>query len=168
MYLLSTTCLLGMILCRLYSSNQKNWSRFPILSFTSCMTLEIYLNLAAETQPPQLWHVDNIEGGKVETVTDFIFLGSKITANNDCSHEIRRCLLLGRKAVTNLGSVLKSRDTTLPAKVPIFKTVVFPVIVYGCGSWTIKKAECNGTDAFELCWRRLLRVPWDCKEIKPV
>ena len=78
--------------------------------------------------------------GKVETVTDFIFLGSKITANNDCSHEIRRCLLLGRKAVTNLG-MLKSRDTTLPSKVPIFKTVVFPVVVYGCESWTIKKAE---------------------------
>ena len=112
------------------------------------------------SSPITSWHID---GETMETVTDFIFLGSKITANNDCSHEIRRCLLLGRKAVTNLGSVLKSRDTTLPAKVPIFKTVVFPVIVYGCGSWTIKKAECNGTDAFELCWRRLLRVPWTAR-----
>ena len=101
-----------------------------------------------------------IEGEKVETVTDFIFLGSKITANSDCSHEIRRCLLLGRKAVTNLGSMLKSRDITLPAKVPIFRTVVFPVAMNGCESWTIKKAECNGIDAFELCWKRLYRVPW--------
>ena len=101
--------------------------------------------------------------GKVETVTDFIFLGSKITADGHCSHEIRRCLLLGRKAVTNLGSMLKSRDTTLPSKVPIFKTVVFPVVVYGCESWTITKAECDGTDAFELCWRRLERVPWTAR-----
>ena len=101
-----------------------------------------------------------IEGEKVETVTDFIFLGSRITANSDCSHEIRRCLLLGRKAVTNLGSMLKSRDITLPAKVPIFRTVVFPVAMNGCESWTIKKAECNGIDAFELCWKRLYRVPW--------
>ena len=101
-----------------------------------------------------------IEGEKVETVTDFIFLGSRITANSDCSHEIRRCLLLGRKAVTNLGSMLKSRDITLPVKVPIFRTVVFPVAMNGCESWTIRKAECNGIDAFELCWKRLYRVPW--------
>ena len=86
--------------------------------------------------------------------------GSKITADGDCSHEIKRCLLLGRKAVTNLGGMLKSRDITLPAKVPIFRTVVFPVAMNGCESWTIKKAECNGIDAFELCWKRLYRVPW--------
>ena len=99
-----------------------------------------------------------IEGGKVEAVTDFIFLGSKITADNDCSHEIKRHLLLGRKAMTNLDSVLKSKDITLPTKVRTLKAVVFPVVMYGCESWTIKKAE-HRTDAFELwCWRRLLRV----------
>ena len=130
MYLLSTTCLLGMILCRLYSSNQKNWSRFPVLSFTICMTLEIYLNLAAETQLSQLWHVDNIDGVKVETVTDFIFLGSKITVDSDCSHEIKRHLLLGRKDMTNLDNVLKSRDITLLTKVCIIKAKVFPVISF--------------------------------------
>ena len=102
-----------------------------------------------------------IEGAKVETVTDFIFLGSKITADGDCSHEIRRHLLLGRKAMTNLDSMLKSRDITLPTKVCIVKAMVFPVVMYGCDSWTIKEAECQRTDAFELwCWRRLFRVPW--------
>ena len=114
--------------CRLYSSNQKNWSRFPILSFTSCMTFKIYLNLAAETQLPQLWHVDNIDGGKVETATDFIFLGSKITMDSDCNHEIKRHLLLERKDMKNLDSVLKSRDITLLTKVCIIKAIVFPVI----------------------------------------
>ena len=102
-----------------------------------------------------------IEGAKVETVTDFIFLGSKITADGDCSHEIRRHLLLGRKAMTNLDSILKSRDITLPTKVCIIKAMVFLVVMYGCDSWTIKEAEYQRTDAFELwCWRRLLRVPW--------
>jgi len=102
-----------------------------------------------------------IEGAKVETVTDFIFLGSKITADGDCNHEIRRHLLLGRKAMTNLDSMLKSRDITLPTKVCLVKAMVFPVVMYGCDSWTIKEAECQRTDAFELwCWRRLLRVPW--------
>uniref|UniRef100_A0A8B9WXQ1 Reverse transcriptase domain-containing protein n=1 Tax=Bos mutus grunniens TaxID=30521 RepID=A0A8B9WXQ1_BOSMU len=96
-----------------------------------------------------------------ETVTDFIFWGSKITADGDCSHEIKRCLLLGRKAMTNLDSILKSRDITLPAKVHLVKAMGFPVVMYGCESWAIKKAECQRIDAFELWyWRRLLRVPW--------
>ena len=102
-----------------------------------------------------------IERETVETVKDFIFLGSKITAHSDCSHEIKRCLLLGRKAMTNLDSILKSRDITLPTKVRLVKAMVFPVVMYGCESWTIMKAECRRTDAFKLwCWRRLLRVPW--------
>ena len=102
-----------------------------------------------------------IEGETVETVSDFIFLGSKITADGDCSHEIKRHLLLGRKVMTNLDSILKSRDITFPTKVCVVKAMVFPVVMYGCESWTIKKAECRSTDAFELwCWRRLLRVPW--------
>ena len=97
----------------------------------------------------------------VETVTDFIFLGSKVTADGDCSHEIKRCLLLGRKAMTNLDSILKSRDITLPTKVRLVKAMVFPVVIYRCESWTIKKAEHRRIDAFELwCWRILLRVPW--------
>ena len=104
----------------------------------------------------------------METVTDFIFLGSKITADGDCSHEIKRCLLLGRKAMTNLDSILKSRDITLPIKVHLVKAMVFPVDMYGCESWTIKKAEHQRIDAFELwCWRRL-ESPLDCKEIIPV
>ena len=95
-----------------------------------------------------------------ETVADFIFLGSKITADGDCSHEIKRCLLLGRKIMTNLDSIFKSRDITLPTKVCLVKAMVFPVVMYGCECWTIKRAECR-IDAFELwCWRRLLRVPW--------
>ena len=101
-----------------------------------------------------------IEGEKEEAVTDFLFLGSKITADGDCSHKIKRCLLLGRKAMTNLDSILKSRDITLPTKVHIVKAVVSPIILYGCENWTIKKAECQRIDASELqCWRRLLRVP---------
>ena len=96
-----------------------------------------------------------------ETVSDFIFGGSKVTADDDCSHEIKRRLLLGRKVMTNLDSVLKSRDITLPTKVHLVKAMVFPVIMYGCENWTVKKAECQRIDAFELwCWRRLLRVPW--------
>ena len=104
----------------------------------------------------------------METVTDFIFLGSKITADGDCSHEIKRGLFLGRKVMTNLESILKSRDMTLPTKVHIVKAVIFPVVMYGLESWTVKKAECQRIDAFELwCWRKLLS-PLDCKEIKPV
>ena len=103
-----------------------------------------------------------IDGGTLETVADFIFWGSKITAGGDCSHEIkRRLLLLGRKVMTNLDSILKNRDITLPRKVHLVKAMVFPVVMYGCERWTIKKAECQRIDAFELwCWRRLLRVPW--------
>ena len=101
-----------------------------------------------------------INGETVETVADFIFLGSKITADGDCSHEIKRCLLLGRKVVTNLDSMLKIRDITLPARAHLAKAMVFPVVMYGCESWTIKKAEHQRIDAFVLwCWRRLLRVP---------
>ena len=103
------------------------------------------------------WQID---GETMETVADFIFLGSKITADGDCSHEIKRHFLLGRKAMTNLDSILKSRDITLPTKVCLVKTIAFPVVMYGCESWTIKKAEHQRIDAFELwCWKRLLRVP---------
>ena len=116
------------------------------------------------------------DGETVETVTDFILGGFKITADGDCSHEIKRCLLLGRKVMTNLDSILKSRDITLPKKVCLVRTMVFPVVIYGCESWTIKKVERQRIDAFEVwCWRRLLRVPWTAwrsnqfilKEISP-
>ena len=110
------------------------------------------------SSPITSWQIDG------ETVTDFIFLGSKITADGDCSHEIKRRLLLGRKVMTNLDSIFKSRDMTLPTKVLLVKAMVFPVVMYGCESWTIKKAEHRGIDAFELwCWRRPLRVPWTAK-----
>ena len=117
--------------------------------------------------PITSWEID---GEAVETVSDFILGGSKITADGDCSHEIRRHLLLGRKVMTNLDSIFKSRDITLPTKVCLVKAMVFPVVMYGCESWTVKKAERRRIDAFELwCWRRLLRVPWtarrsNCKE----
>ena len=105
-----------------------------------------------------------IDGETMETARDYIFLGSKITADGDCSHEIKRCLLLGRKIMINLDSILKSRDITLSRKVHLVKAMVFPVVMYGCESWTIKKAECRRIDAFELwCWRRLLRVPWTAR-----
>ena len=105
--------------------------------------------------PITSWQID---GERVETVADFILWGSKITAHGDCRHEIKRCLLLGRKAITSLDSILKSRDIALPTKVHLVKAMVFPVVMYGCESWTIKKAECQRIDAFELwCWRRLLR-----------
>ena len=108
--------------------------------------------------PITSWQTD---GETMETVRDFIFLGSKITSDDDCSHEIKRHLLLGRKAMTNLDSILKSRDITLPAKVHVVKAMVFPVVMYGCESWSIKKVEHRKIDSFELlCWRRLLRVPW--------
>ena len=111
--------------------------------------------------PITSWQID---GETVNTVADFIFLGSKITADGDCSHEIKRCLLLGRKVMTNLDSILKSRDITLPTKVRLVKAMVFPVVMYGCESCTIKKAESQRIDAFELwCWRRLLRVPWTAR-----
>ena len=123
--------------------------------------------------PITSWEID---GETVETVTDFIFLGSKIIADGHCSHEIKRCLLLGRKVLITLDSILKSRDINLPTKVRLVKAMVFPVVVYGCESWTIKKAKHQRIDAFELwCWRRLLRVPWTAsrsnqsilKEISP-
>ena len=108
-----------------------------------------------------MWQID---AETVETVADFIFLGSKITADGDCSHKIKRCLLLGRKVMTNLDSILKSRDITLSIKVRLVKAMIFPVVMYGCESWTIKKAERRRIDAFELwCWRRLLRVPWTAR-----
>ena len=111
--------------------------------------------------PITSWQID---GETVETVSDFIFLGSKITADGDCGHEIKRRLLLGRKVMTNLNSLFKSRDITLPTKVCLIKAMVFPVVMYGCEGWTIKKAECQRIDAFELwCWIRLLRVPWTAK-----
>ena len=111
--------------------------------------------------PITSWKID---GETVETVADFIFLGSKVTADGDCSHEIKRCLLLGRKAMTNLDSILKSRDITLTTKVHLVKAMVFLAVLYGCESWTIKKAERWKIDAFELwCWRRLVRVPWTAR-----
>ena len=113
--------------------------------------------------PISSWQID---GETVETVVDFIFLGSKSPegADGDCRHEIKRCLLLGMKVTTNLDSILKSRDITLSTKVHLVKAMVFPVVMHGCESWTIKKAECRRTDAFELwCWRRLLRVPWTAR-----
>ena len=124
--------------------------------------------------PTTSWEID---GETVEKVSGFIFEGSKVTADGDCSHEIKRRLLLGRKVMTNPHSILKSRDVTLPTKVHLVEAVIFPVVMYGCDSWTIKKAECSMIDAFELwCWRRLLRVPWTArgsnqsilKEIGPV
>ena len=121
------------------------------------LKLNIQKTKIMATSPITLCQID---GEKMETVTDFIFLGSKITANGGCSHEIKRCLLLGRKAMTNLDSTLKSRDITLPTKVCILKDMVFPVVMYGGDSWTIKKAERRRVDGFELwSWRRLLRVP---------
>ena len=111
--------------------------------------------------PITSWEID---GETVEKVSDFIFWGSKITADGDCSHEIKRRLLLARKVMTNLDSILKSRDITLPTKVCLVKAMVFPVVMYGYESWTIKKAECQRIDPFELrCWRRLLRVPWTAR-----
>ena len=113
------------------------------------------------SSPITSWQID---GETMETVSDFIFLGSKITADGDFSHEIKRRLLLGRKVMTNLDSILKSRDITLLIKIHLVKAMVFPVVMYGCESWTLKKAKCRRIDAFELwCWRRLLRVPWTAR-----
>ena len=114
--------------------------------------------------PITSWEID---GEIVKTVVDFIFGGSKITADGNCSHEIKRCLLLGRKVMTNLDSILKSKGITLPTKVHLVKAMVFPVAMYGCESWTVKKAECQRIDAFELwCWRKLLRVRWTARKSK--
>ena len=125
------------------------------------LKLNIQKTKSMTSGPITSWQID---GEAVETVADFIFLGSKITADGDCSHEIKRCSLLGRKVTTNLDSIFKSRDITLPTKVRLVKAMVFPRIMYGCESWTIKEAECRRIDAFELwCWRRLLRVPWTAR-----
>ena len=125
------------------------------------LKLNIQKTKTIASGPITSWQID---GENVETVSDFIFLGSKINADGDCSHEIKRYLLLGRIATTNLNSVLKSRYITLPKKVCIVKAMVFPVVMCGCESWTINKVECQRIDAFELwCWRRLLRVPWTAR-----
>ena len=129
----------------------------------SGLKLNIQKTKIVASGPITSWQMD---GQTMERVSDFIFLGSKITADGDCSHEIKRRLLLGRKAMTNLDSILKSRDITLPTKICLVKAMVFPVVVYGCESWNIKKAECQRMNAFELwCWRRLLRVPWTAKRL---
>ena len=125
------------------------------------LKLNIQKTKIMASSPITSWQID---GETMETMTDFIFLGSKITTDGDCSYKIKRCLLLGRKTITNLDSILKSRDITLPTKVPLVKAMVFPVVMYGCESWTVKKAEHRRTDAFEVwCWRRLLRVPCTAK-----
>ena len=125
------------------------------------LKLNIQKTKIMASSPITPWEID---GETVETVLDFIFLGSKITADGDCSHEIKRHLLLGRKVMTNLDSIFKSRNINLPTKVRLAKAMVFPVIMYGCESWTVKKAGCRRIDAFEpWCWRRLLRVPWTAK-----
>ena len=125
------------------------------------LKLNIQKTKIMASSPIISWQID---GGTVGTMSDFIFLGSKITADGDCSHEIKRPLLLGRKAMTNLDSILKSVEITLPIKVHLVKAMVFPVVMYGCESWTIKKAEHRRIDAFELCcWRRLLKVPWTAR-----
>ena len=125
------------------------------------LKLNIQKTKIMASDPITSWQIDD---ETVETVSDFIFLGSKIDADGDCSHEIKSRLLLGRKVMTNLDSILKSRDLTLPTKVRLVKAMVFPVVMYGCESWTVKKAERRRIDAFELwCWRRLLRVPWTAR-----
>ena len=125
------------------------------------LKLNIQKTKIMASSPITSWQID---GETVKTVSDFILEGSKITADGDCSHEIKRRLLLGRKVMTNLDSIFKNRDITLPTKVHLVKAMVFPVVMYGCESWTVKKAECRRIDAFELwCWRRLLRVPWTAR-----
>ena len=125
------------------------------------LKLNIQKTKIMASSPITSWKID---GETMETVSDFIFQGSKTTADGDCSHEIKRCLLLGRKVMMNLDSTFKSRDIILPTKVCLVKAMVFPVVMYGCESWAVKKAECQRIDAFELwCWRRLLRVPWTAR-----
>ena len=125
------------------------------------LKLNIQKRKITASDPITSWEIDGLT---MQTVTDFIFLGSKITADDACSHEIKRCLLLGRKAMTNLDSILKSRDIILPTKFHLVKAMVFSVVMNGCKSWTIKKTECQRIDAFELwCWKRLLRVPWTAR-----
>ena len=134
------------------------WMKVKEESEKTILKLNIQKTKIMASGPISLWQID---GETMETVTDFIFWGSKITADGDCRHEIKRCLLLGRKAVTNLDSILTNRDITLPTMVHLVKAMVFPVVMCGCESWTVKKAEGRRIDAFELwCWKRLLRVPW--------
>ena len=129
------------------------------------LKLNIHKTKRMASGPITSWQIDGVT---METVTDLFFFGSKISADGDCNHEIKRHLLLGRKAMTNLDSILKSRDITSLTNVCLVKAIIFPVVMYGCESWTVKKAECQRIDAFELwCWRRLLS-PLDCKEIQPV
>ena len=133
-------------------------------SLKAGLKLNIQKTKIMASGPITLWQID---GETMETVSHFIFLGSKITADGDCSHEIKRCLLLGRKVMTNLDSIIKSIDITLPTKVHVVRTTVFSLVTYGCKSWTINKAEHRRIDAFELwCWRRLLRVPWTARRSK--
>ena len=137
------------------------WNEWDEKSENVGLKLNIQKTKIMASSPITSWQID---GETMETVRDFIFLGSKITADGDCSHQIKRRLLLGKKAMTNRDNILKSRDITLPTKIRLVKAMVFPVVVYGCGSWTIKKAECWRTDAFELwCWTRLLRVSWTAR-----
>ena len=138
-----------------------HWYVLNVMKIYTCQKgLSMNTKIMA-SHPITSWEID---GETVETVSDFIFLGSKITTDGDCSHEIKRRLLLGRKVMTNLDSIFKSRDITLPTKVRLVKAMVFPVVMYGCDSWTVKKAERRRIDAFELwCWRRLLRVPWTAR-----
>ena len=144
---------------RLHLSLQK--SLLMKVSEKASLKFNIQKSKIMASSPIISWQID---GETMETVTVFIFLGSKIIADGDCSHEIQRCFLLGRKAMTNLDSILKSRDVTLPTKVHLVKAMFLPVVMYGCESWTIKKAEHQRTDAFELwCWIRLLRVPWTAR-----
>ena len=125
------------------------------------LKLNIQKTKIKASSPITSWEID---GETVETVSDFIFGGSKITADGDCSHEIKRHLLLEKKVMTNLDSIFKSRDITLPTRIHLVKAMVFPMVMYGCESWTVKKAECRRIDAFELwCWRKLLRVPWTAR-----
>ena len=134
------------------------WMKVKVESDKVGLKFNIQKTKIMASGPITPWEID---GETVETVSDFIFLGSKITADGDCSHEIKRRLLLRRKVMTNLDSILKNRNITLPTKVHLLKAMVFPVVMYGCESWTVRKAECRRIDAFELwCWRRLLRVPW--------
>ena len=141
--------------------DQKSLLKVKEKSEKASLKLNIQKMKIMASGPITSWQID---GEAMETVTEFICLGNKITADGDCSHEIKRCLLLGRKVMSSLDSILKSRDITLLTKVCIAKVMIFPTVMYGCESWTIKKAECQRIDAFELwCWRRLLRVPWTAR-----
>ena len=157
-------------ICQWYHSNSRKWrgTKEPFdeeESEKAGLKFKIQKTKILASGPITSWQTD---GETMETVRLY-FLGSKITADGDCSHENKRCLLLGRKVMTNLDSILKSRDITLPAKFRLVKAMVFPVVMYGCESWTINKAESQRIDAFELwCWRRLFESPLDCKEIQPV